>query len=373
MRRIALSVTSFLIACGGETPAPQPPPAPTATGVATAPTTTATETATAPPPAPKRPLMELQQAAGKTIAEAFQAGDAKKLASVYTPNAVFKMAGMPDMSGRDAIEKSVGEFFKAVSKIDMGEQRVFVKNDVVISEWVMKGTHSGDFMGMKATEKPVGWVGASVAWFTDDGLIKEEHMYWNGAVVASQVGVNKEKNRGVPTVPSGRPEIVVAKGGADDEAGAGVMKQVNAAWEKKDEKAFGALLAETAEWDDITLPEPYRGKAGVLKYFKALNTGFSDVKLTTTNEWGFGEWVVEEGTFSGTNTGSLFGSAPTKKAVTIHELTISKIDKDKKIVKAITYGNDLEMSAQLNPPKAPPAKPADKPPAKPTEKPAPKK
>lgn len=356
MRRLALSVTILLWACGGEAPPPQPPAPPAEPPVATV---APAPTQTAPPAPAKKPLVELQQAAGKAIAEAYAAGDAKKLAAVYTPNAVQKIAGMPDVVGRDNIEKGASEFFKSFSKIKMGEQRVFVKNEVVVSEWVINAVHSGDFMGTKATEKPVGWVGVTVAWFDDDGLVKEEHTYANAATLLSQIGASKEKSRGVPALPTGKPEVV---GGPNATAtgAAEIMKQVNTAWEKRDEKAFGALLADNAEWDDITLPEPAKGKAAVLKYFKTLTTAFPDTKLTTTNEWDFGEWIVEEGTFSGTNTGPYFGAPATKKPVTIHELTIAKVGPDKKIVRAITYGNDLEMTSQLNPPKAAPATPAKK-------------
>jgi steroid delta-isomerase-like uncharacterized protein len=369
MRRVALSLTFLLCACGGETPAPKPPatpdPTPTAATTATAPTTDPTAAA-----APKKNLMELQQAAGKGLAEAMQNGDAKKMAGFYTQDAVFKMAGMPDMKGRDAIEKGASEWFKSMSKIKMGESRVFVKNEVVISEWVVNATHSGDFMGNKATEKPVGWQGASVVWFNDDGLIKEEHMYWNPATVLFQVGASKDKNRAVPAIP-GKPEVVVSQNTPEEEQNITIIQQINTAWENKDEPSWLGLLTDTAEWDDLTTAEPAKGKQGVLKYFKGFATAFPDAKLETQNSWGVGDWVIEEGTYAGTNTGPLYGAPATKKAMTLHELNIIQLSKDDKIVKAVTYGNDLEMLSQLGlGPKPPAAKPADKPAAKPADKPA---
>ena len=35
-------------------------------------------------------------------------------------------------------------------------------------------------MGIKATNKPVGVRGATVLWFTPDGLVKQEHRYFDG-------------------------------------------------------------------------------------------------------------------------------------------------------------------------------------------------
>ncbi|MBS2020531.1 MAG: ester cyclase [Deltaproteobacteria bacterium] len=357
-----------MMACGGEPPvavAPQPtvtaPPPPP-------PVDTTPPAPTAPPaPPPKKPLADLQKEAGKALAEGFAAGDAKKVAALYTENATFKLAGQPDLVGRANIEKALTNFFGAFGKVKMGEQRVFVKKEIVVTEWVMNATHSGDFMGTKATEKPVGWVGASVLWFDDDGKIKEDHTYWNVAVVPFQIGTSKDKNRTPPALP-GAPQVMPSTGAPAEEENVKVVHSLNEALEKKDEKKLGALFADKAEWDDITLPEAQKGKAAILKYWKGLSTAFPDGKASTTLAFGAGDWVVEEGTYAGTNNGPLFGAPPTKKAMTIHELNIVQLDKDKKIVKAVTYGNDLEMTAQLAPPKkdAAPAKPATPAPAKPT-------
>lgn len=362
-----------LMACGGEPPvavAPQP--------TVTAPPPPVDTTPPAPPappaPPPKKPLAEAQKDAGKAWAEGFAAGDAKKVASVYAENATFKFPGMPDVTGRANIEKALGGFFASFGKIKMGEQRVFIKKEIVVTEWVMNATHTGEFMGTKATEKPIGMVGASVLWFDDDGMIKEDHTYYNQAVVPFQLGLSKDKNRTPPALPSA-PQVLPSTGAPAEEENVKALHALNEALEKKDEKKLGALFADKAEWDDVTLPEAQKGKAAVLKYFKGLSGAFPDAKLTTSFAFGAGDWVVEEGTYSGTNTGPLFGAPATKKSMTIHELNIVQLDKDKKVVKAITYGNDNEMMAQLAPPKpaaaakpaapaAAPAKPATPAPAK---------
>ena len=370
-------LSSFAGACGGEAPPPQPPP-PVAT---TPPPPPPATTAEAPPPAPKKSLAELQQAAGKAIGEAYASGDAKKYAALFTENATVKSAGAPDAVGRDAIEKSMTSFATAFSKAKMGEARVFVKGEVVVSEWVMTATHSGDLMGFKATEKPIGIHGASVAWFTPEGLIKEEHVYYNLGAVLSQTGISKEKGRAVATLPSGAPEVVIAQDTPEEKANVEVIEKINKSWEAKKADDLLAGFTDDATWDDLTLPTPSKGKKDIKKYVTTFFTAVPDGKLATTNAWGFGDYVVEEGTFSGTHKGAMFGMAPSNKTFTIHELTIAKVGPDKKVTTAVTYGNDLELVAQLDPkslPKPPTAKadkPADKPasPAKPADKPAPKK
>lgn len=381
MRRTALvavlgaTFVVGLVACGDEIPPPQPPPPPPVASAAPPPPPPAD-----PPPAPappKKTMAELQAASGQAMGEAFASGDAKKAAALYSENAVLKIAGGPDVSGRAAIETGLGQFFATFAKMKTGASRVFSKGDVVVTEWVMNATHAGDFMGVKATEKPVGWNGASVMWFAEDGTIKEEHLYWNAAVVAPQVGASKDKARAIPALP-GQPQVVAAQGTPDDDKNAPIVKQINHTWETKDDKALAQLLGDEVVWDDLTMPEPAKGKAAVQKYFKTFTVAFPDAKLETAHSWGFGSFVVEEGTYAGTNKGALLGAKATNKTMTIHELNVFEVDKAGKVVHATTYGNDVEMSSQLYPPKAPPAAkaaPAAKPAAKaaPAAKPAPKK
>jgi steroid delta-isomerase-like uncharacterized protein len=348
------------LACGGEpqpqVAAPQPQPIP-------APPPPPTTTAEAPPPPPKKSLAELQQAAGKAIAEAFATGDAKKYAALYTENAVIKSAGEPDVVGREAVAKWMTDFAATFSNAKLGESRAFVKGEVVVSEWVMNATHSGELMGFKASEKPVGVTGASIYWFTPEGLIKEEHRYVNMSTVLSQTGISKDKGRPVAALPSGAPEVVIAKDSAEEKANVEVLEKINKAWEAKKADELVANFTDDATWDDVTLPSPSKGKKEISKYASTFFKAVPDGKLATTNAWGFGDWVVEEGTFSGTHKGAMFGMAASNKTFTIHEVTIAKLGSDKKIVQAVTYANGLELVSQLDPkslPKPPTAKAGDK-------------
>lgn len=361
------------IGCGDELPPPQPPPPPP---VAPPPPPPPPTEPPPPPPAPKKTLAELQVAAGQAMSEAFAAGDAKKLAGLYSENAVMMMAGAPDVTGRANIEKAMSELFGSFGKAKSAPTRVFMKGDVVVTEWVMNATHSGEFMGIKATDKPVGWAGASVMWFADDGAIKEQHVYWNPAVIASQVGASKEKNRGVPALPT-QPQMIGAGTAADEDANVAAIHLLNRTIEAKDDKALAGLFTDDAMWDDVTMPEPAKGKPAVQKYFKGLSVAFPDAKLATLHSWGVGNWVIEEGTYAGTNNGPLFGAKATKKPMIVHEINIVELDKEHKIVRAMNYGNDLEMSSQLamKPATLSAKPPAPKPvaPTKPAPKAAPKK
>jgi steroid delta-isomerase-like uncharacterized protein len=293
--------------------------------------------------------------------DAMNAHDAKKLAGLYADSGVIKIAGAPvDMSGRDAIEKGYGQLFTAFPDYKSAPARVWVKNDVVVVEWVMNGTHQGDLWGIKGTEKKVGLTGLDILWFNPDGQIKEQHTYYDGGTIFSQIGMSPMKARPIPALPTAPPQVMGMGGaaGADEQKNADAINAMTAALDGKKEADFVGLLADNVEYDDMSQPQGMKGKADGKKFFKELTTGFPDLKHNVSNVWAVGDYVIGEGTMTGTHKGSFFGVAPTKKTVNLKQATIFQM-KDGKMVKGWTYDNGADFMQQIG--KMPPpgaAKPA---------------
>src|SRR3984893_16976118 len=95
----ALTLTTLAFAaCGGEQPAPQPPPPPPPVAAIGSATSAPAET---PPPPPAKPsLAELVPQTLKGIGDAFNAHDAKKVASYYTEDCVLQSYGTMEREGR---------------------------------------------------------------------------------------------------------------------------------------------------------------------------------------------------------------------------------------------------------------------------------
>ncbi len=361
MRNISfLALGLVLVACGGEEAKPAVTPVtPVATETAPPPVTEPVKEA----PPPQLSMADLQKKASMGLGEALNAHDAKKVAGFYTDNAVIKMAGAPDVTGRDAIAADWQRRFDSSPNSKSAASRVFVKGDVVVDEWSWAGTHSGDMMGVKATEKPIGAMGADVMWFSPDGLIKEQHTYVDMGTVMSQIGVSKAKARPVPAIPTGAPSVVVSTNTPDETKNVDAATKMFAAFEKKSDADFMGGAADDITWDDMTQPETMKGKAAGKKYFAAMTTAFPDVKATTQNAWGVGDFVIAEGTLSGTHKAAFFGIQPTKKQINLHGLDIIQF-KDGKIVSGRSYGNGAEMMMQLGLMPAPGAAGAKAAPAK---------
>lgn len=338
-------------ACGDKDQAP-PPKTPETTAVATTtapPPPPVDTTPPPPPPAPKPTMAELQQKAGQTIMEGFNSHDAKKAASIYADDATFRMAGAPaDAKGRDAVQAGIQTMFDSFSNFKAATQFVFAKGDVLVAVWNMTGTHSGNFMGVKATEKPVGWTGASVIWFNADGLVKEEHVYWDVGTVMAQIGAAPKgmKARAIPALAA-QPTVFASTNSETEQKNLDAFKMWYGSFEQKTPDAFVAPLTDDTEWDDLANP------AGVMKgtkvaksYFTDLKKGFPDVKVQVANAWAVADFVITENVMTGTQTGPFMGKPASKKALNLHGVDIAQI-KDGKVVKGWSFANGGEMGMQL--------------------------
>jgi ketosteroid isomerase-like protein len=343
-----LSTTILFAACGGEEPAPQAPPppvAPSATAsVAVAPPPADTAT---PPPPPKPSLAELMEQTLKGLGEAFNAHDAKKIASFHTEDCVVLGYGEPDAHGREDVQKSVQRLFDTFGDAKSAATRVWVKGNVAISELVWSATMTGDFMGMKATKKPVGQARVHVAWFSDDGLLKEVHQYADGAGLMAQI----EGKPGAPTVPllpTNAADVHIAKGTPEEDKLADWGKGIAETFSKADLKAAVALMADDGDdWINISRMPPTKGKKEMTKGIDAWFKAVPDQKWTVSNAWGVDGFAIVESTLTGTQKGRLGSLPPSSKPITgWHWLDISQSSADGKVLHHWGYANLIEMMEQ---------------------------
>ncbi len=351
MRRIsvfgALVLGSIVTACGGgdenlQPATPANPPAP-AVAETPAPPTPAPAVVEKPKPSP----VEMATAGLMEWQKTSNSGDAKKIASMYTEDAVVKTAGMPDMKGRTAVEEDEKMMQSAFSGSKIAPWRYFstAKGDMAVCEWVWNGTHSGEFAGIKATNKPVGFNGVSVLWFTPEGLVKEEHRYFDMATIMSQVGATKEPARPVASLPE-KPEVYVAKGDPSEEKNVELLETAYNAMEKKSEKDFLGMLSDNVEYDDYALPAQQKGKGDAKKFFGMFTTAFPDMTQKALNTIAVGDFAIAEFNFKGTHQGALGPIKPTKKMVNANGVDIYQF-KDGKMQRGWSYSNSLDMMTQL--------------------------
>ena len=357
MKNLAAPLVALLMmapACGGDrdqSPGPQSPPAATTTAPDETTTATPMETTTttpnpAPPPVPQS---ERIQDTMRSLVAAFNAHDARRIASLYTPDAVVAGVGnrgWTEDSGRALIEASYGKLFTAFPDVKWASPRVYVTNDAAIQEWVLTGTQQGPLGSLSATNRGAGINGASVYLFDTEGRIRREHTYYDALAMGAQLGTYKGKARALATLPAGEPQFIVAAGTPGENRWLDAARAFYSTYEQRDEKAFGLLLAKEAARTSYLLPDDRKGDRAVVEEFRVFVRAFPDLDVDTRNMWGFGDRVVTENVISTQKAGAWATARATQKPASLHTLDILRFGEDGKITELTSYGSVLELVLQ---------------------------
>ncbi|HEX8792180.1 MAG TPA: nuclear transport factor 2 family protein [Polyangiaceae bacterium] len=249
--------------------------------------------ASAPPPPPKRSMAEMQQA----YLDAFVADvhDPAKLAALYAPNATILAAGSPAQEGTDAIRRAYQGMVDTYPDMALKPVRTWSKGSVLVVEAVATGTD-------KASAKPVGIDYLTVLTFGDDGLVANAHSYVDAVTLMKQTGAYKDKVPGKAALPlpAAPPQVHAARGDATEDANVANAKALDPRLKQQlhDKKDPG--------WKNTTL-------------------------------LGVEDFTIDEGEFSFTQN---------KRTVAGHGVEIEQW-KDGKVVQSWSWGNEMEIDAQL--------------------------
>jgi len=109
----------------------------------------------------------------------------------------------------DALEKFVRMVMTAFPDLTLRVLRRIPAGPLVVGEWEIGGTHLGDFLGVAPTGEYAIVRGCDVAEFAPDGSIRSNHVYWDSATVARQIGVGEP----LQAMESGNDEQALAATG----------------------------------------------------------------------------------------------------------------------------------------------------------------
>ena len=116
--------------------------------------------------------------------------DPERVLALFVDNCVFEDVTFGVVvRGREELLSFVNGAFAAIPDFKYGIRSGFATGQWAIIEWVMSGTHRGDFPGIPATGKRFSSVRGSTILELDDGRIRRESDYWDGATLMKQVGL----------------------------------------------------------------------------------------------------------------------------------------------------------------------------------------
>jgi steroid delta-isomerase-like uncharacterized protein len=122
-------------------------------------------------------------------ATAWSSHDPEEVLSLFTDDCVFEDVTFAVVTrGREELRGFVAGAFAAIPDITFKLTSHFAAGQRAALEWVMSGTHEGDFPGMPATGKRLSVRGSTVLEL-DAGRIRRESDYWDAATFMRQVGL----------------------------------------------------------------------------------------------------------------------------------------------------------------------------------------
>jgi steroid delta-isomerase-like uncharacterized protein len=122
-------------------------------------------------------------------ATAWSSHDPERVLALFTDDCVFEDVTFGVLTrGKDDLRTFASGAFAAVPDIKFELTSRFAAGQWAAIEWVMSGTHKGDFPGMPATGKPISVRGSSI-FELEAGKIRRESDYWDAATFMKQVGL----------------------------------------------------------------------------------------------------------------------------------------------------------------------------------------
>jgi steroid delta-isomerase-like uncharacterized protein len=116
--------------------------------------------------------------------------DLSRANEFWGPESVDHFLPVGVFQGTDAIRGYFEEMFAAVPDFEIEVENIVAEGATSVVQWRTRGTFDGaPFMGIEPTGKRVDLRGCDVIEWNDDGTIKHNTIYYDGAEFARQIGM----------------------------------------------------------------------------------------------------------------------------------------------------------------------------------------
>jgi steroid delta-isomerase-like uncharacterized protein len=120
---------------------------------------------------------------------AWNAHDPEAVAAVFAEDAVIRDAGSSDVEiGPGAVRERAARLFAAFPDLTLSRVDLVVDGPRHADRWVLTGTHEGELLGLAPTGRKVRVDGATFTVMNDDGLVAQDHHYFDIAGLLTQLG-----------------------------------------------------------------------------------------------------------------------------------------------------------------------------------------
>ena len=122
------------------------------------------------------------------VAQVLNGHDPERARDFFTADVAWHGGALGTVNGVDTVVPLLGGFIDALTDIDAAEQDVIASGDLVALRLVVSATHTGDLLGVPATDRRIQWDAVDIYRITDDRRISEQWAFEDLAAILSQAG-----------------------------------------------------------------------------------------------------------------------------------------------------------------------------------------
>ena len=134
------------------------------------------------------PLAENKRLTERLFEELWQAGRLAAADELLTPDYTGNAPDDRAISGAEGLKRMVNDYRSGFPDLDVTVDHQIAEGDRVVTEFSMKGTHSGTWAGVRATGREIS-LGGCVFSHVAGGRITEQWYEWDRRKILEQVGI----------------------------------------------------------------------------------------------------------------------------------------------------------------------------------------
>lgn len=260
-----------------------------------------------------------------------------------------------EMKGKAAMKEMFSSMAKAMPDYKMMPQLIVVSGRNILAVNLTTGTHTGELVmeGMPpipATQKKIGMLFFHRLAINDENKATDEWGFDDPAAFMGQLGLAQKGTP--PTRPAtdkgweGAPIVVVTADDAKEKANIETFTKAMHAFNDKKNADLLASMTDDVVISDQAMEKDVTGKKEADAQFKLFQNGFSDGKVTASNTYGAGDYVIVIGKFEGTHDHDFMGIKKTGKKVSLDYVEVAQF-KDGKVAKVWRFHSGMQMAQQL--------------------------
>jgi predicted ester cyclase len=274
-----------------------------------------------------------------------------EFAGCYVDDVTATTLGMPPLNGKPTVLADHEAWSAAFPNATFAPQFTLVSGRDIFSVRWFRGTQTGPLKlpggDIPATGKKVSMLMLHHAQISDANQVAREWWDFDVGTLLLQLGKTKDPGR-APLDKGwlGAPILVVAKDDDVEHKNAAALKQIYDLLNKRDLKAFYAMIADDVVESFNNSPKDTVGKKALDEENKGILAAFSDMRVDVEAVWAAADYTIEVAHLRGTNDGD-FG--PIKKTDKKIDWTAIEINqwKDGKVQNSWPFVNGMDLATQL--------------------------